>query len=104
MRKSLIAFVAACVMVASVLAPTKAEARWGWGWGWGLGGLAAGLFIGAALASPYYGSYPYYGSGYYPYYRRHYYRPYYHYGYGYYRPYHGWRVARRVAIHRYRWH
>lgn len=84
--------------------------RWGWG---GLGfGLAAGAIAGAALASsPYYG-YGGYGYGYgYPAYSYGYGYPAYGYGYGggYYRPayrpavYGGYRVARRVAIHRARW-
>jgi hypothetical protein len=83
----------------------------------GLGGFALGALIGAALTRPYYGygyGYPsYYG---YPAYSYGYGYPAYSYGYGYpayyggYRRYYGprfyggHRVARRVAIHRARWH
>jgi hypothetical protein len=60
----------------------------GGGWGFGIGALAAGALIGAAIASPYYGAYPYYGYGYpygYPYgYATTYYPTY---SYSYYRPY-----------------
>jgi hypothetical protein len=91
----------------------------GGGWGWGLGGLAAGMIIGGAIASgapygyyggPYYGGYgypygygygyapAYYSYGYAPVYPRYYrpYRPYY--SYGYYRPY---RVYHRHYYRRY---
>jgi hypothetical protein len=73
------------------------HAQWGWGggwgggWGWGLGGFALGALIGAAVTRPYYGyGYPTYGYS----------------SYGGYSPgyYGGYRVARRVAIHRARWH
>jgi hypothetical protein len=121
MKRSLTALVlAGTLATAAVAAPTQAHARWGWGgWGWGLGGLAIGALIGAALAGPAYGygyGYPAYGYGYPVYYGYGY--PAYSYGYrssayryGYYgrrvyrpRAYAGYRAARRVAIHRARWH
>jgi hypothetical protein len=104
--------------VATILAPSNAEAGRGWhghgwhghGWngGWGWAGLGLGLAlggIGVGLGPRYvYGGDPYYDYPYYdyPYQRSYYYgyRPYY--GYGYRRPYygtywgHGRRVARRV--------
>jgi hypothetical protein len=100
-RKVVIATTTVIAVVASTVAlPGSAEARWGWrgggwGWGWGWGALGVGLGTGlliAAAARPYYGGY--YGYGY----------PAYSYG-GYYRPggYLGYRIARRVAIHRARW-
>jgi len=49
---------------------------WNCGWGgWGWAGLGTGLFLGAALAAPYY-YHPYY---YHSYYRPHYYAPRYRY-------------------------
>jgi hypothetical protein len=118
MKRSLTALVlAGTLATATMAAPTQAYARWGWGggWGWGLGGLAAGLLIGAALARPAYGygypaygyGYPAYGYGYgYPAYSYGYAYPAYGYGYyGGYRPrVYARRAARRVAIHRARWH
>jgi hypothetical protein len=119
MKRSLTAVVlAGTLAIASVTAPTQAHARWGWGgWGWGLGGLAAGLLIGAALSRPAYAygygypaygyGYPAYGYGYgYPAYSYGYAYPAYGYGYyGGYRPrVYARRAARRVAIHRARWH
>ena len=114
---------AGSLAIATAATPTPAHARWGWGWG--IGGLALGLFLGAALARPAYayGYYPAYSYGYgypaysygygYPAYSYGYAYPAYSYGYGgyyrgyrpYYRPalYGGYRVARRVAIHRARW-
>ena len=58
--------------MATVVAPTQAQARWG-GWGWGLGGFALGALAGAAIASSAYADPGYYGYGY----------PAYGYGYGY---------------------
>jgi hypothetical protein len=123
MKRSLIALVlAGSLATATVITPTQAHARWGWGggWGWGLGGLAIGALIGAALTRPYYAygyGYPAYGYGYgYPAYSYGYSYPAYSYGYGYpayrygyrrfygSRVYGGYRAARRVAIHRARWH
>ncbi len=124
MKRSLTALVlAGSLAIATMTAPTQAHARWGWGgWGWGLGGFALGALIGAALTRPYYAGYgygypAYYGYGYgYPAYSYSYGYPAYSYGYGYpayrygyrrfYSPrfYGGYRVARRVAIHRARWH
>jgi hypothetical protein len=64
MRKILTALAAAAtIAVATVAAPSIADARWGW-WGPALGGFAAGAIIGGALASPY--SYGGYYGGYYP--------------------------------------
>src|SRR5262249_37531154 len=75
MRKTLTAVAtAATIAVATLSAPTTAEARWGW-WGPALGGFALGAIVGGALASPYY-----YG-GYYPAYS--YYPPYGYPAYGY---------------------
>ena len=117
---------AGSLATATTAMPTAADARWGWG----AGAVGAGLLFGAALARPAYayGNYPGYSYGYtypsysYPSYSYGYgypasygypYRPYYrsaYYGYGgyrgYYRPalYGGYRTARRVAIHRARWH
>jgi hypothetical protein len=116
----LTAFVlAGSLATATIATPTPAQARWGWGWG--LGALALGAFVGAALARPAYayGYYPAYSYGY-PAYSYGYAYPAYSYGYAYpryayggyyrgYRPYYrpalygGYRVARRVAIHRARW-
>ena len=63
MRKPLIALTAAStIAIATVAAPTTADARWGW-WGPALGGLVVGALIGAALTRPSY-AYPYYGYGY----------------------------------------
>jgi hypothetical protein len=113
MKRSLIALVlAGSLAAATVITPTEAHARWGWGgWGWGLGGFAIGALIGAALARPYYAygyGYPAYGYGYgYPAYSYGYGYPAYRYGYRrFYGPrfYGGYRAARRVAIHRARWH
>src|SRR6266540_1927789 len=99
MKRALTALaLAGTLAIATIATPTSAHAQWRRGWGWGLGGLALGLFIGAALSRPAYG----YGGGYYrPAYRSAY--------YGGYRPayrpavYGGYRVARGVAIHRARW-
>jgi hypothetical protein len=104
MKRQLTALVlAGSLATAAMATPTPAHARWGEGWG--LGAFALGAFVGAALARPAYAYYPAYSYGYaYPAYS---------YGYGgyyggyrpYYRPalYGGYRVARRVAIHRARW-
>src|SRR5262249_19185931 len=63
MRNSLTALAtAATIAVATVSAPTAADARWGWRGGAFVGGLAARALIGSAFASPYYS--PDYG-GYY---------------------------------------
>src|SRR5260221_10541990 len=77
MRKTLTAVAAAATIgVATVAAPTTADARWGW-WGPALGAFAVGAIVGGALARPYYyggyygGYYPaysYYPAGYYGYY------------------------------------
>jgi hypothetical protein len=86
MKKTLLALAtAATVGVASIAAPTAANAQWGHGWGhwghhhhfgWGapvaagvIGGLAAGALIGSAFGAPYYayGGYPYGAYGGYPY-------------------------------------
>ena len=73
MRKTLTAVAAAAtISVATVAAPTTADARWGW-WGPALGVFAVGAIVGGALARPYYygGYYPaysYYPAGYYGYY------------------------------------
>jgi len=83
MKKTLLALATvATVGIASVAAPTAANAQWrhgwgwghrGFGWGWGapvaagvFGGLAAGALISsAAWGSPYYyGGYPYGAYGY----------------------------------------
>lgn len=65
------------------------DVRWGWGGGAFFGGLLAGGLIGAAIASPYYYSYPAYGYGYSSYYYPYAYSyPAYSYGYGY--PYGGY--------------
>ena len=116
--------------MATVAAPTQAQAQWR-GWGWGLGGFAIGAIAGAAIARStwgypgYYGyGYPAYGYGYgYPAYGYGYGSGYPAYGYGYAptyssypayyggysRPYYGAyayagsRAARRVVIHRARW-
>jgi len=79
--KSLIApALAAATLVSVTMAsttPAEAWCRWhrcGWGWGWGFGGFATGLFLGSALAAPYYYAPPpayYYGPP-----------PYYYYGPG----------------------
>jgi peptidoglycan/LPS O-acetylase OafA/YrhL len=91
MKKILTVLVAAALSgVAVVATSSSADARWGWGWGygggwgyrgvgccgggwgyrglgWGPGGFAAGAFVGAALATPYYyypvPAYPAYGVG-----------------------------------------
>lgn len=64
-RKFAVALAAAAVVgIASIAAPTSAEARWGhhhggWGgWGWGPG-FAGGVILGSALAAPYYYGGPY---------------------------------------------
>jgi hypothetical protein len=122
MKRQLTALVlAGSLATAAMATPTPAHARWGWGWG--LGAFALGAFLGAALARPAYAYYPAYSYGYaypaysygyaYPAYSYGYAYPAYSYGYGgyyggyrpYYRPalYGGYRVARRVAIHRARW-
>jgi hypothetical protein len=102
MRKSLTAFAAAGTLaIATVAAPTTADARWGW-WGPALGGLAVGAIIGSALARPAYG---YYGYGY-PAYSYGYAPAYYGYAYspGYYgsyapRPYYScWRGRYRYRV------
>ena len=73
MRKTLTAVAAAATIgVATVAAPTTADARWGW-WGPALGAFAVGAIVGGALARPYYygGYYPAYSyspAGYYGYY------------------------------------
>jgi hypothetical protein len=122
MKRPLSALALAGILATATIAtPTSAHAYWR-GWGWGLGGLALGLTI-AALARPAYAYYPAYSYGYpaysygygypaYSYASYGYGYPAYSYGYGYggyyrayYRPafYGGYRVARRVAIHRARW-
>src|SRR5258707_10151103 len=64
MRKTLTAVAAAATIgVATVAAPTTADARWGW-WGPALGAFAVGAIVGGALARPYY--YGGYYGGYYP--------------------------------------
>src|SRR5258708_25831050 len=77
MRKTLTAVAAAATIgVATVAAPTTADARWGW-WGPALGAFAVGAIVGGALARPYY--YGGYYGGYYPadsYYPAGYYRHY----------------------------
>ncbi|HYQ20619.1 MAG TPA: hypothetical protein VEQ64_08690 [Xanthobacteraceae bacterium] len=61
MRTTLTAVAAAAtIAVATIAAPTAADARRGW---WApaiIGGLAAGAIIGSAYARPYYGGYGYY--------------------------------------------
>ena len=61
MRTTLTAVAAAAtIAVATIAAPTAADARRGW---WApaiIGGLAAGAIIGSAYARPYYGEYGYY--------------------------------------------
>jgi hypothetical protein len=61
MRTTLTAVAAAAtIAVATMAAPTTADARRGW---WApaiIGGLAAGAIIGSAYARPYYGGYGYY--------------------------------------------
>ena len=61
MRTTLTAVAAAAtIAVATIAAPTTADARRGW---WApaiIGGLAAGAIIGSAYARPYYGGYGYY--------------------------------------------
>ena len=123
MKRQLTALVlAGSLATAAMATPTPAHARWGWGWG--LGAFALGAFVGAALARPAYAYYPAYSYGYaYPAYSYGYAYPAYSYGYAYpaysygyggyyggYRPYYrrpalygGYRVARRVAVHRARW-
>jgi hypothetical protein len=67
MKRALTALaLAGTLAIATIATPTSAHAQWRRGWGWGLGGLAAGLFIGAALSRPYaYGyGYPAYSYGY----------------------------------------
>ena len=56
MKRALTAsVVAGTLAIATIATPTSAQAQWGRrGWGWGLGGLALGLFIGAALSRPAY--------------------------------------------------
>jgi hypothetical protein len=122
MRRPIAALVlTAGLAMATVAAPSQAEAQWR-GWGWGLGGFAIGALAGAAIARStwgypgYYGyGYPAYGYGYgYPAYGYGYAPAAYSYGYpayygGYSRPYYGAyayagsRAARRVVIHRARW-
>jgi hypothetical protein len=62
--------VAGTLAIATIVTPTSAQAQWGRrGLGWGLGGLALGLFIGAALSRPAYAygyGYPAYSYGYGP--------------------------------------
>ena len=62
--------VAGTLAIATIATPTSAQAQWGRrGLGWGLGGLALGLFIGAALSRPAYAygyGYPAYSYGYGP--------------------------------------
>ena len=60
--------------MATVAAPTQAQAQWR-GWGWGLGGFAIGALVGAAIARSTWGYPGYYGYGGYGY-------PAYGYGYG----------------------
>ena len=75
MRKTLTAVAAAATIgVATVAAPTTADARWGW-WGPALGAFAVGAIVGGALARPYYSG-GYYG-GYYGGYAPAYYGGYY---------------------------
>ena len=54
MKRALTAsVVAGSLAIATIATPTSAQAQWGRrGWGLGLGGLAVGLFIGAALSRP----------------------------------------------------
>ena len=95
MRKTLTAVAAAATIgVATVAAPTTADARWGW-WGPAIGAFAAGAIIGGALAS----SYGYYG-GYYPAYSYPYgYYPAYSYGPAYY----GYAAAPGAYLSCWRW-
>ena len=62
--------IAGTLAIATIATPTSAQAQWGRrGLGWGLGGLALGLFIGAALSRPAYAygyGYPAYSYGYGP--------------------------------------
>jgi hypothetical protein len=78
MKRALTALaLAGTLAIATIATPKSAHAQWR-GWGWGLGGLAAGLIIGAALSRPAYA----YGYGY-PAYSYGYGYPSYGYGYGY---------------------
>src|SRR6188508_867855 len=71
MKRALTVWTLAGTMaIATIATPTSAQAQWGRGFGWSLGGLALGLFIGAALSRPAYGygygygyGYPAYGYG-----------------------------------------
>jgi hypothetical protein len=57
---------AATIAIASVAAPSEAEARWRGGWwvpGAVIGGLAAGAIIGGLARPYYYGPGPYYYGG-----------------------------------------
>ena len=116
MKRPIFALVlTAGLAMATVAAPTQAQARWG-GWGWGVGGFALGALAGAAIASSAYAYPGYYGGYGYPAYSYGYGYPAYGYGYPAYsygyaypayrsyayapRPY----VRRRVVIHRSRWH
>jgi hypothetical protein len=100
MRKSLTAFAAAGTLgLATIAAPTTADARWGW-WGPALGGLAVGAIIGSALTRPAYGYPAYSDYGYAPAYSGYAYSP----GYSSYyapRPYYGcsrWRGGYRYRV------
>jgi hypothetical protein len=70
MTRTLIPVAAAVVAIATLAAPTSADARWrghhhGFPVGPVVGGLAAGALLGAALAAPpYYGPYAYYEPAY----------------------------------------
>jgi len=120
MKRALTVWTLAGTMaIATIATPTSAHAQWRRGFGWGLGGLALGLFIGAALSRPAYAygyGYPAYSYGYgypgygypaYSYASYGYGYPAYGYGYGggYYRPayrsayYGGYRPAYRSAIY-----
>jgi len=63
MRKTIFALAAAATIAVSTLSPTPADARWRGGLGLGiLGGVAAGVIVGAAIAGhPGYYGYDYDG-------------------------------------------
>ena len=96
MRKTLTAVAAAATIgVATVAAPTTADARWGW-WGPALGAFAVGAIVGGALARPYY--YGGYYGGYYPAYSSYPAYGYPAYGYSYAPAYYGYAYAPRPAF------
>ena len=96
MRKTLTAVAAAATIgVATVAAPTTADARWGW-WGPALGAFAVGAIVGGALARPYY--YGGYYGGYYPAYSTYPAYGYPAYGYSYAPAYYGYAYAPRPTF------